>query len=278
MAATSSSTSVNLTAGRPPPAGSSGRRATRRRPARARRDGRPARCPRPAADPAGPTRPGPARTTARWVQEGPAGRCRLEQPEDHDVQVGTPRRSRRRTDRRSPRRGARPPAAAHQGGCRPVMLRTSPGWTAPPLFSATKSRRSEAAYPKVASRANSVSLAGSTSAPTRAQVDVAGGEAAGLEVRRHHQHAVEARPVARRRTASSAYLGDNVTAQCRVAAADHVDRYAQAGGQVEEHPSDPGVQLHLRRPRTGWQVGVGQEEAGRTAEGRPAAISSGSKT
>jgi hypothetical protein len=52
-----------------------------------------------------------------------------------------------------------------------------------------------------------------------------------------------------------AYLGDDVTAQRRVAAADHVDRRVQAGGEVEQHPSDPGVQLH--RVGLGQAAGVG---------------------
>jgi hypothetical protein len=68
-----------------------------------------------------------------------------------------------------------------------------------------------------------------------------------------------------------AYFGDDVTAQRRVAAADHVDRRVQAGGQVEQHPSDPGVQLH--RVGLGQAAGVGQEEAGRATSKRPAAIS-----
>jgi hypothetical protein len=56
-------------------------------------------------------------------------------------------------------------------------------------------------------------------------------------------------------------LGDDVTAQGRVAAADHVDRRLQPVGQFEQYPSDPGVQRH--RVGLGQAAGVGQDEARR---------------
>jgi hypothetical protein len=85
-----------------------------------------------------------------------------------------------------------------------VMFRTSPGCTAPPLFSATKSRRSEAAYPKVASRANSVSLTGSTSAPTRAQWTLPAVNRPASKYAGTISTPSKPRPVTWRRTASSA--------------------------------------------------------------------------
>jgi hypothetical protein len=56
-----------------------------------------------------------------------------------------------------------------------------------------------------------------------------------------------------------------VSAQRRVAAADHVDRHLQPVGQLEQHPPDPGVQLH--RVGLGQAAGVGQDEAGRARLG-----------
>jgi len=73
-----------------------------------------------------------------------------------------------------------------------------------------------------------------------------------------------------------AHLGDDVPAQRRVAAADHADGRAQPAGQVEQHPPDPGGQLH--RVGLGQAAGVGQDEAGRARLERPAASSSGSTT
>ena len=50
-----------------------------------------------------------------------------------------------------------------------LTLRTSSGRIVPPLFSATKTRRSEAPYPNAASFANSVSPTGISPAAVRAQ-------------------------------------------------------------------------------------------------------------
>jgi hypothetical protein len=93
------------------------------------------------------------------------------------------------------------------------------------------------------------------------------GEPAGLEVRRRQQHAVEASAGhLPERGVQPADLGDDVPTQGRVAAADHVDRRVQPVGQFEQHPPDPGVQLH--RVGLGQAAGVGQDEAGRAGLGQ----------
>ena len=85
------------------------------------------------------------------------------------------------------------------------MLRTWSVAMVPPLFSAMNSRRSDDGYPKVASRANSVSPAGTLAADC-CPVDVAGGEPAGLEIRRYQQHPVEATAADPRRALSMAAI------------------------------------------------------------------------
>jgi hypothetical protein len=133
------------------------------------------------------------------------------------------------------------------------MLCTWSGRMVPPLFSATNSRRFEAEKPKVASRANSVSPTGCGSPPTRA---------ARLQVGRDQQHAVvpasEHLPTDRVQRGD---LGDDVPAQRRVTAADHVDRGVEPPAQLEQRATEAGVQgdgVGLAHA-----AGVGEDEAGR---------------
>jgi hypothetical protein len=207
----------------------------------------------------------------RWpgaAQEGPAGRLRLQQPEDDHLQVGVlhgvddhePAAGHAGEDLGHPPRPAK--ADVLKGDAQDVTRPDRPAALLGDELAQVGGGVAEGGV------AGELGLADRQDVGVHpGPVDVAGGEPAGLEVRRRQQHAVEASaghlPA---RGVQPAHLGDDVPAQGRVAAADNAHRRVQAGGQLEQHPPDPGVQLH--RVGLGQAAGVGQDEAGRAGLGQ----------